>query len=281
MGAGRLRPSARTRPWAAESRELSLCLRISCHETEDQKSDFNKASDMVTFKPAQKLSAIFNSLISRSSFGIDSFFRVPSAIFFGLLAFIVCRGLVSFVLQWSTLEIPYKPLRLAAILANALFLFTLLSLTVLRSKPIQSSAPPNARLMAILGTCLPLSLGMLPQPELPPIVTVISIAMTGLGCGLAIWTAIWLGRSFSVAPQARQLVIGGAYSLVRHPLYLSEELAVLGVTLACFSPLAIAIAGIHWAFQLKRMQYEEQVLSAAFPEYADYAATVPRLIPRW
>ena len=72
--------------------------------------------------------------------------------------------------------------------------------------------------MAILGTCLPLSLGVLPFPEQPPIVTVISIAMTGLGCGLAIWTAFWLGRSFSVAPQARQLVIGGAYSVVRHPL---------------------------------------------------------------
>jgi protein-S-isoprenylcysteine O-methyltransferase Ste14 len=156
-----------------------------------------------------------------------------------------------------------------------------LSLTVLRSKPIQSSTSLNARLMAILGTCLPLSLGMLPPAGLPPIVTVISIVMIGAGCGLAIWTAFWLGRSFSVAPQARELVIGGAYSFVRHPLYLCEELAVLGAMLACLSPLAVAIAGIHWAFQLKRMEYEERVLSATFPEYADYAATVPRLIPRW
>jgi protein-S-isoprenylcysteine O-methyltransferase Ste14 len=248
---------------------------------QDQKSKLNRAPDMVTFKPAQKLLAILNSLISRSSFGIDAIFRMPAAIFFALLAFRVVRGLVAFVLQWSTLDIPYKPLRLAALLANALFLFTLLSLTVLRSKPIQSSTAANARLMAILGTCLPLSLGLLPLAELPPIVTLISIAMIASGCGLAIWTAFWLGRSFSVAPQARELVIGGAYSVVRHPLYLCEELAVLGAMLACFSPLAVAIVGIHWAFQLKRMEYEERVLSASFPEYAEYAATVPRLIPRW
>jgi protein-S-isoprenylcysteine O-methyltransferase Ste14 len=236
---------------------------------------------MVTFRPAQKLLETFNSLTARSSFGTDFIFRMPLAIFFGLLAFRVSRSLVQFVLQWSSLEIPYKALTFASVLANALFIFTLLALTILRSKPVQSHTTSATRLTAILGTCLPLSLSMLPLPELPPIVTVISIAMIGLGCGLAIWTAFWLGRSFSVAPQARELVIGGAYSVVRHPLYLCEELAVLGAMLACFSPLAVAIVAIHWAFQLRRMEYEEQLLSATFPAYADYAAAVPRLIPRW
>jgi protein-S-isoprenylcysteine O-methyltransferase Ste14 len=235
---------------------------------------------MVAFKPVQKLLAMFNSVMVRSSFGIDAIFRMPSAIFFGLLAFSVVRGLVVFILQWSMLDIPYKPLRFASILANALFLFTLLSLTVLRSKPIKSSPTLSARMMAILGTCLPLSLGLLPLADLPPLVTLVSIVMIGSGCGLAIWTAFWLGRSFSLAPQARQLVVGGAYAVVRHPLYLCEELAVLGAMLACFSTVAVAIVVIHWSFQLKRMELEEQILGATFPEYADYAAAVPRLIPR-
>jgi protein-S-isoprenylcysteine O-methyltransferase Ste14 len=236
---------------------------------------------MVTFRPAQTLVAIFNSLIARSSFGIDSVVRMPLAIFFGVMAFRVSHNLVLFVLNWSTLDIPFKALSFAAVLANVVFTFTLLSLTILRSKPIQSHTTPAARLASILGTCLPLSLGMLPVPDLPPLVTAVSIALIVLGCGLAIWTAFWLGRSFSVAPQARELVIGGAYSVVRHPLYLCEELAVLGAMIAYFSPLAVAIAAIHWAFQLRRMEYEEQILSATFPEYAQYAATVPRLIPRW
>src|ERR1700682_3935213 len=101
---------------------------------------------MVTLRPAQQLLAAFNSLISRSSFGIDSIFRIPLAMFYAFLAFNVGRGLVLFVLQWSELEIPFKPLRFAALLANAIFLFTLLSLTVLRSKPIQSFTTLNTRI---------------------------------------------------------------------------------------------------------------------------------------
>ncbi|HEY6256086.1 MAG TPA: isoprenylcysteine carboxylmethyltransferase family protein [Xanthobacteraceae bacterium] len=230
---------------------------------------------------AQKLSATFNDLIARSSFGLDVILRMPLAIFYGVLAFSVSRGLVMFALQWETLEVPFKGLRFASLLANAVFLFTLLSLTVLRSKPIRSFANVNARMMAVLGTALPLMLSTLPAPELPPAVTVVSIITIGIGCGLAIYTAFWLGRSFSIAPQARQLVVGGAYSVVRHPLYLCEEIAVLGAMLSCFSPMAVAIVAIHWAFQLRRMDYEERILRETFPEYAEYAATVPRLIPRW
>lgn len=229
----------------------------------------------------QKLMPLLDHLTARTSFGLDAIFRMPLAVFYGVLAFSVSRSLVMFVLEWPDLDVPFKPLRFAAILANAVFVFTLLSLTVLRSKPIRSFTTVQARLMAVLGTSLPLLLGTLPSPELPPVATVISILAISLGCGLAIWTALWLGRSFSIAPQARQLVVAGAYSVVRHPLYLCEELAVLGALLACFSPLAVAIVCIHWAFQLRRMDYEEQILRETFPEYARYAARVPRLIPRF
>ena len=69
---------------------------------------------MVAFKSVQKLSAMLNSAMARSSFGIDAILRLPATIFFGLMAFNIVRGLVVFVLQWPTLDIPYKPLRLAA-----------------------------------------------------------------------------------------------------------------------------------------------------------------------
>jgi len=38
-----------------------------------------------------------------------------------------------------------------------------------------------------------------------------------------------LGRSFSVMAEARQLVTSGLYRFVRHPLYLTEEIAIIGV----------------------------------------------------
>jgi protein-S-isoprenylcysteine O-methyltransferase Ste14 len=230
---------------------------------------------------AHKLSATFNELIARSSFGLDILLRVPLAIFYGVLAFSFSRAVVMFVLEWPTLDISFKALRFASLLATAVFVVTLLSLTVLRSKPVRSFPSLNARVMAVLGMALPMLVSVLPQPDLPPAVIAASIITIAVGSGLSMYTVSWLGRSFSIAPQARQLVVGGAYSIVRHPLYLCEEIAILGAMLGRFSPMAVAIVATHWAFQLRRIDYEEQILRETFPEYAQYAATVPRLIPRW
>ena len=79
----------------------------------------------------------------------------------------------------------------------------------------------------------------------------------------------------------QKVIATGPYAIVRHPLYLSEELMALGVLLLFLSPLAVVIAAVHWAFQLRRMVNEEKVLSAEFPEYAAYAARTPRVIPRF
>jgi protein-S-isoprenylcysteine O-methyltransferase Ste14 len=90
---------------------------------------------------------------------------------------------------------------------------------------------------------------------------------------------LFLGRSFSVMAQARKLVTAGPYSLVRHPLYLGEGMAILGMMLQYLSPLAVAIVGMQFAFQLQRMQNEERVLTSQFPEYRDYMARTACIIP--
>ena len=72
----------------------------------------------------------------------------------------------------------------------------------------------------------------------------------------------------------------GPYAIVRHPLYVTEEIAMIGMVLLCLSPAAIVIAGVQWLFQLRRMTHEERVLSEVFPEYSDYAASTARIIPR-
>ena len=69
--------------------------------------------------------------------------------------------------------------------------------------------------------------------------------------------------------------------LVRHPLYLAEEVAVIGVMMLYFSPAALAVAAVHWLFQLRRMTNEEKVLRTAFSEYATYATNTPKVIPRF
>jgi protein-S-isoprenylcysteine O-methyltransferase Ste14 len=89
-----------------------------------------------------------------------------------------------------------------------------------------------------------------------------------------------LGRCFGILPDVRGLVTRGPYRLVRHPLYLGELTAVLGVVLGSRDPLW---AGLTWLFcvglQLVRTGYEERNIRAEFPEYDAYAARTKRLIP--
>ena len=80
-------------------------------------------------------------------------------------------------------------------------------------------------------------------------------------------------------PEARKLVTAGAYSIVRHPLYLAEFVGTIGAVIQFLSPWAIAIASTQFAFQLVRMHYEERVLASSFPEYDAYRHRTARLIP--
>ena len=96
----------------------------------------------------------------------------------------------------------------------------------------------------------------------------------------SVYVLLWLGRAFSIMAQARRLVLTGPYAIVRHPLYLCEEAAVLGIALTHLSIEAVLIVFVQWLFQLRRMTNEEKVLRAAFPEYDDYAKRTPKVIPR-
>ena len=69
------------------------------------------------------------------------------------------------------------------------------------------------------------------------------------------------------------------YSVVRHPLYLAEELALLSCLLRFFSPVTLALFLVHGALQIARMIFEENLLRSAFPDYDEYARSTSRLIP--
>jgi protein-S-isoprenylcysteine O-methyltransferase Ste14 len=100
------------------------------------------------------------------------------------------------------------------------------------------------------------------------------------GLGFAICSVAVLGRCFGVLPDVRGLVTRGPYRLVRHPLYLGELTAVLGIVLGSRRPL---LATGTWlvcvGLQLARTSYEERNIRAEFPQYDEYAARTRRLIP--
>ncbi|MGB9153552.1 MAG: isoprenylcysteine carboxylmethyltransferase family protein [Alphaproteobacteria bacterium] len=67
--------------------------------------------------------------------------------------------------------------------------------------------------------------------------------------------------------------------MVRHPLYLAEAIAALGVVINFLSPWALILVAVQLALQIVRIHYEEKVLKENFPEYEEYAKKTWRLIP--
>lgn len=163
----------------------------------------------------------------------------------------------------------------------SVFLFTavLIGLLVVRRTPTAKAHGFFPRAAAFLGCYLGVAILVLPRHPVGWTTEVASTALILGGMTFALYGLLWLGRSISIMSEARKLVIGGPYSIVRHPLYLGEQLALIGVALQYMSPVALALLALQFSFQLYRMGFEEQVLGEAFPEYAAYKARTARLIP--
>jgi len=117
------------------------------------------------------------------------------------------------------------------------------------------------------------------QPITRPDALGLSLGLMLAGTLLAAWSALTLGRSFSLLPQARRLITHGPYRYVRHPIYLGGLLITLGEVWLRFSPLVIVLNVVFVLAQIVRLRYEEALLEETFPEYADYRRRTSALIP--
>ena len=164
--------------------------------------------------------------------------------------------------------------------ASLIFLTLVIAVAFFRLRPVNSAAGFEPRFTALAGTFLLVSLGVLPAAETPPVlVTLLGLSCIVVGSLLSAYVLSWLGRSFSIMAEARKLITGGPYSIVRHPLYLTEGIAMIGMVLLHWSLLAVLLGLIQTALQLRRIHNEEKILREAFPEYAAYAERTPRLVP--
>ncbi len=170
-------------------------------------------------------------------------------------------------------------LNIAARASSALFVALAAATTLTRLTPVRKAAGIEPRIAAVLGTFLLTAMALLPRQELPAIALGFSSLLIIAGMLTSFIVLRWLGRAFSIMAEARRLVTHGPYRFVRHPLYVCEELAVIGTFIQVLSPLAAVIFVMHGVFQIRRMLNEETVLEETFPEYADYARRTPRLIP--
>lgn len=77
------------------------------------------------------------------------------------------------------------------------------------------------------------------------------------------------------------LATSGPYAYTRNPLYLGSLLIGIGFALASRSAwIVIVLVVIFFAIYVPVIRSEETFLREKFPEFADYAKKVPRMLPR-
>lgn len=170
-------------------------------------------------------------------------------------------------------------------LAAGACLFVLLliqtTLIVTRPLPLAKAKGLQPRVSALLGTWLIAFVLLIPIPQTAPLSLNFAAAAAGaLGDALAIYVMFYLGPSFSIMAEARGFVATGPYGLVRHPLYLAEELGLISAVLTRWSAAAAVVLGIQMFCQWLRARNEEAVLARVFAGYSDYRRRVPMLVPR-
>ena len=84
---------------------------------------------------------------------------------------------------------------------------------------------------------------------------------------------IQLGNSFSLAPQATQLVTHGIYSRIRNPIYVFGAFVFSGLFLFLERPLLLLLLVPVLILQISRARAEARVLEAHFgDQYRQYKA---------
>jgi protein-S-isoprenylcysteine O-methyltransferase Ste14 len=137
--------------------------------------------------------------------------------------------------------------------------------------------------------CLPLSSVPLLGLRLVPH----SLALTSLGAslcvfgvGFSVWARFVLARSWNPCwtagvplRESHKLVVGGPYTIVRHPIYFGMLTATFGMVIVLGEARALALP-FGMALLLQRIGREEATLRATFPgEYPEYERRVKRLLP--
>jgi protein-S-isoprenylcysteine O-methyltransferase Ste14 len=137
------------------------------------------------------------------------------------------------------------------------------------------SKSPFLWLLAFSGTCLPLIL----RPTAPSMPFSIGNIIQMVGIVAIAASLLSLRRSFGIVPAHRGIRTGGLYNFVRHPLYASELLWMLGFVIANPNGWNIALWFCDCVLQFARAFAEERFLSLD-PVYAQYRARVKyRLLP--
>jgi protein-S-isoprenylcysteine O-methyltransferase Ste14 len=205
-----------------------------------------------------------------NNWSYDRIMRVFGGMWFMLLALCVAIKI------GASLTDPWPSLLSSFCLASFYMLLALLIMTRSPAKAQADGLLP--RIAAFVGTYLPWTITFFGKTD-QALPNLLSTACVLIGTIMMLVTIRHLGRSFSLVPQARSVVQTGPYRWIKHPLYFSEQIAILGVVLQYLTPVTVIVFVVHIGVQVCRILYEEDLLRRNCPEYSSYEASRWRLIP--
>lgn len=116
-----------------------------------------------------------------------------------------------------------------------------------------------------------------------PAIFAIGSALCVFGLGVAIWARTYLGRNWSgyvTYKKDHELVMGGPYKFVRHPIYSSMLFMIIGTFLYYGTTWIILLLIFYMSIFLWRIKKEEEIMIKLFGKrYIDYMKRTKALIP--
>ncbi|WP_430515876.1 methyltransferase family protein [Mesorhizobium loti] len=187
---------------------------------------------------------------------------------------LACAGL--FVYR-GVHQLVEDPTRLNAALAAVSEILTFTWLLLSR-RPVTRDWNPLTVIVSITASFGVVLISLEPGTALLPVD--IAAPLQILALLFVIWGKASLGRSFAILPANRGVMTGGAYRIVRHPIYAGYLAGHVLFLLSAFSFHNFAVYAVITYMQLYRIVREEALLSS-LPEYRDYMKRVPyRLLYR-
>ena len=119
---------------------------------------------------------------------------------------------------------------------------------------------------------------------MPMIVRAIGTAAVVAAVGVVYWRAaanhFLSARSRIQSERGHTVVQHGPYRFVRHPLYASRIVLIIGTALTLGSWIALVPAALNAVLLILRASLEDRLLTTELPGYREYAKHVPgRLVP--
>lgn len=164
------------------------------------------------------------------------------------------------------------------LIASALNVLIVVVTMVIRRPPKRVTPNPWYWLLAFVATYWDLLVLSLMQQGRPLVKNWVTDLIAVVGLMIVIWGRLSLGRNIGFVPAQRELVHGGAYAYMRHPVYTGGLLTTLAFLLRAYSPQNALLMGLRilWFIPIKSL-VEEDFLRAD-PQYATY---MQRVKARW